>query len=171
MGCTPTSDGGGDDDDAMIVADGSQVSDMMPVEPDNGPAPDPDGAPPVQDAAPPTVDAVSPPRDASPPPVDAAPPAVDAAPPPVDAAPPPMENCRDPRPVLGQGQPTGLVQCADQSMNRVEPVQCQPLNMGNACPPGGNEHGEDQCLVDADCDARPNGRCIMAGGVSQMSNK
>ncbi len=169
VGCTPAASGGGSDD-AALSADVGTVSDMMTMAVDSAPTPETDAAPPVQDAAAPVVDAAPSVPDTALPPPDAAPPDPDAAQPVPDAAPPaPMGACENPQPVAAAGgAPSGIVQCADQSMNRVEPVQCQPVNVGQACPEGGNGHEHDQCLVDADCADRPNGRCLMVAGGGQL---
>ena len=78
-----------------------------------------------------------------------------------EAGPIPMGACEDPTPILGAGDaPTGLVQCADESINRLEAVRCEPINMGRACPEEGLEGG-GLCSTDADCTDRPHGRCIV----------
>lgn len=56
------------------------------------------------------------------------------------------------------GARTGFAQCADGSLHRVEAVACTVPDPANACPGGKDVEGD--CKVDADCSARPHGKCI-----------
>ncbi|MCB9529902.1 MAG: ferritin-like domain-containing protein [Myxococcales bacterium] len=82
-----------------------------------------------------------------------------------DAGPTPTD-CIDPQPVLDPtGAPTGVVRCADGSMNRVEAIACEPTVAYPACSGAGNE---GDCQQDTDCGDRPHGRCVvlpLGGGI------
>ncbi len=56
------------------------------------------------------------------------------------------------------GAKTGFAQCEDGSLHRVEAVACTVPDPTNACPGGKDVEGD--CKADADCTARPHGRCI-----------
>ena len=72
-------------------------------------------------------------------------------------------RCEDPRPILQVGSaeaaPTGFVECANGSINRVVAEACaDPMPPGRACAGEGGS-----CIVDADCTAAPYGRCLYWG--------
>lgn len=61
--------------------------------------------------------------------------------------------CRDPRPVLRNGAPTGFVECAGGWTHRTAPAACPPpAPSAEAACSGG-------CSKDADCAEKPHGRC------------
>lgn len=78
---------------------------------------------------------------------------------PWDTAPfPPVSmRCEDPSPILDGGVSTGLVRCADGSIDRVQPPENLPLP-GPDVPCTGEEESVG-CTVDADCDGGAYGRC------------
>lgn len=79
---------------------------------------------------------------------------------------PPEPLCKAPTP-LGAG--TGLVRCADGSVNRESVGSCTPGVVGPSCQ--GNETVKD-CTSDADCSAHAYGRCLsgMQGGGGWATN-
>ena len=67
--------------------------------------------------------------------------------------------CANPQAVLDpDGDPTGVVRCADDSMHREATAVCDPTIDLPACDGGGEDGSE--CQNDSDCDAGPHGRCI-----------
>ncbi|MCC6524629.1 MAG: hypothetical protein IT373_18375 [Polyangiaceae bacterium] len=79
---------------------------------------------------------------------------------------PPEPPCQAPTP-LGVG--SGLVRCADGSVNRESAGSCTPGVVGPACQ--GTETVQN-CTSDAECSAHAYGRCLsgMQGGGGQASS-
>lgn len=73
------------------------------------------------------------------------------------------EKCVDPKPVfLPSGQPSGYVECADGAIDRVDALSCDPGTVtGEAC---ANPGEFASCQSDADCNAKPGGRCLTQWG-------
>ncbi|MCB9751344.1 MAG: ferritin-like domain-containing protein [Myxococcales bacterium] len=71
----------------------------------------------------------------------------------------PPAVCDDAKPIMQVGAPdvaTGWVVCANGTIHRDAPAECvDPTPSGTAC----DIEGQD-CMVDADCDAREHGRCV-----------
>ena len=70
-------------------------------------------------------------------------------------------ECAPSTPILGaDGTPSGVVRCVDGSLERVAQPACAPTVAGTAC-----EDNPDAmrvaCAVDADCDARSFGHCVV----------
>ena len=65
------------------------------------------------------------------------------------------------------GNNTGVEECPDGTKNRVQAVQCAPIIGQRACNPDNVPDGfreefmrQAGCTVDADCNERPNGKCV-----------
>jgi hypothetical protein len=69
----------------------------------------------------------------------------------------PSSKCRNPKPVVEDGQPTGFVRCSDGAVNREEALDCPKLSFARGC--RGDEDVR-QCEADADCTEKPNGVCL-----------
>jgi hypothetical protein len=87
-----------------------------------------------------------------------------------DVAPPPgvePPTCADPIAITQESAsgpvPSGLEQCADGRVHRIEAVACEyPATIVGTCSAGVPEFG---CLTDADCTDAPHGYCNMLGGL------
>ncbi len=66
-------------------------------------------------------------------------------------------SCRRPDPILqGDGSPSGFGRCGDGRAVRTEPATCQTPATPGRCSDPSPDRG---CTSDADCTARPYGRC------------
>lgn len=74
--------------------------------------------------------------------------------------------CKDPKPILVNGQPTGLESCGMSAAKRTESTTCpEMMPRASAC-----TATQMDCTTDADCTAAPHGYCAFsAAGFMQPS--
>ena len=72
------------------------------------------------------------------------------------------KTCLDPQPVNKQnGMPSGIVRCADDSLNRAQALPCEPLVAEAACSGDARTDEMFACATDDDCTDCPYGRCVI----------
>lgn len=74
--------------------------------------------------------------------------------------------CTNPRPVVVGGKDTGFIACDEGYQHRTRVADCPSLapRAGVQCGNGGGKDAGQECGVDSDCTAKPNGICRASSG-------